>query len=353
MNTSVAPSSSPTAIIPLEAQLGVNLRAAYIWVLVAIGLPGNAACLVTILTMPMSTATFYVALLAVADTLALLLKLIFHQLAVYGEMNAAACYTLYTTNYCSCYANWVLALICFERFFSVCFPMKKQVYFTNRRVRISAVVLAIVMLVIFAPSFSFHDDWNGRRCTSREHFNQFAQEAWNAILSALYSYIPFLLMSTFTTLIIIGLQRHRRARQAIISTNTTNPGNGRAERAISIMLVSAALVFLLLTLPTCLYHLFIYKLYDSSVLKERAQDFLFYQVVTFLADTNHAVNFFIYFVSAAKFRHCFVGLLQRSPCYPQPRADSNNGSGSLEATRLTQPNQASASKENLDSIPPE
>ena len=114
------------------------------------------------------------------------------------------------------------------------------------------------------------------------------------------------------------------------------------------MLVGAALVFLALTLPTCLYHLFLYKLYDPRVLKESAQRYLFEQVVYFLADANHAVNFFIYFVTAAKFRRCFVHLLQRLPCCPHPRAAANNGAGSSEAVRLTQLTWASASKDDDD-----
>lgn len=345
MNISGAPASFPTTIpttpttiiIPSQAQLAINLRAVYIWVLVAVGLPGNAACLVTVLTMTMTTATFYVALLAVADTLALLVKLTYHQLATHRKTNAAVCYTWYTPHFFSSYANWVLVLICFERFFSVCFPLKKQAYFTKRKARISAVALAVVMVIIFTPSFSFFADWDGRACTPREHFNRPAQEAWATVVSALYFYIPFLLMSLFTTLIIVGMHRHRRARQAIASTGTSNPGNGGgAERSISIMLVGAALVFLALTLPTCLYHLFHYKLYDPSVLRESAQRYLFEQVVYFLADANHAVNFFIYFVTAAKFRRCFVHLLQRLPCCPHPRAAHNNGAGSSEAVRLTQ-----------------
>lgn len=359
MTSSVAPPppSPPSFVIPPDAELGLNLRAVYIWVLVAVGLPGNAACLATALTMRVSTATFYVALLAVADSLALLVKLLFHQLATHGLMNAAACYAIYTANYFSCYANWVLVFICFERFFSVCFPMKKQVHFTKRRVHVSAVVLALALLVVFAPSLAFHDDWKSRGggggCTTREYFAPFVYKAWPVIVTALYFYIPFLLMSLFTALIIVGLWRHRRARQAIqCRGEVSSAGSGRAERAISIMLLSAALVFLLLTLPACLYHLFLKHLYDLSVVKEAARDFLLEQVVTFLADSNHAVNFFIYFASAAKFRRCLMDLARRRSCLllllRSATGSSRNGSSCSEPVRLTQLEPAADSKENLD-----
>ncbi|XP_076461395.1 uncharacterized protein LOC143293912 [Babylonia areolata] len=335
-------------LLPEEVVLGRAIRDVYIWVLVGVGLPGNLACVLTVLSMPVTTATFYVALLAAADSLALLLKLLFHQLVSHSKMTAAACVFYFTPAFFSCYANWVLALICFERFFAVCFPLKKQVYFTKRRVRISVVVLTIALAACFGPTPFFKTEPQPHRksCVEDPTMLEFREEFYDAFFASLYFFVPFLLIAVFTTLIIVGLYRHRRARQRM-SGGTMSGGCGggesNAELSISVMLLCAGLVFLLLLLPACLYHLALEKLFDASIMEERAQVFLFYQVITVLADTNHAVNFIIYFLSAAKFRKRFVQLLRScvslASCRTRPRSCSSE-----DATHLTNVSQVNDAK---------
>ncbi|XP_076461986.1 sex peptide receptor-related protein 2-like [Babylonia areolata] len=329
-------------LLPEEVVHGRAIRNVYIWVLVGVGLPGNLACVLTVLSMPVTTATFYVALLAAADSLALLLKLLFHQLVSHAKMTAAACVFYFTPTFFSCYANWVLALICFERFVTVCFPLKKDAYFTKRRVGVSVAILTAALAVCFGPTPFFYTDvmWNGKRCVQNVGMLKFKEEFFDVFLASLYFFAPFFLIAVLTTLIIIGLYRNRQARQRIGGVVVTEGGATSEERnvelSISVMLLCAGLVFLLLLLPACLYHLALEKLFDASIMEERAQVFLFYQVITMLADTNHAVNFIIYFLSAPRFRKRFVELARRGFCFKRGEESGATASSSEDAIRLTQ-----------------
>ncbi|XP_070211993.1 blue-sensitive opsin-like [Littorina saxatilis] len=312
---SVPMSTDPPLPVPYQFTVASTIRDVYIWVLLAVGLPCNAACVVTILFMHVNIATFYVALLAVADSLALIVKAIYIKREV---PDAPSCYMLYINNFFSCYANWVLVLIVFQRFYAVCFPLKIKGAFTKKRIYISAGVLAAVLFVIMVvPTFYFLE-WDAEsECRWRNETQIYGvDKVWDSwIMSLLYSYLPFLFLVVFTTLIIVGLFRHRRTRISICAAGTSSSSDdGKAERAISIMLVCASLVFLLLTLPACLFHLFISDLYDQKVRQESAERYLVYQVVTMLSDANHAVNFFVYFASTRKFRRCFFDLVRCHPC---------------------------------------
>ncbi|XP_070211992.1 neuropeptide S receptor-like [Littorina saxatilis] len=311
-STGSTPPSGSSMPYPYELTVASTIREVYIWVLLAVGLPCNAACVVTILFMHVNTATFYVALLAVADSLALIVKAIYHQRET---PDAPSCYMLYINNFCSCYANWVLVLIVFQRFYAVCFPLRVKGAFTKKRIYISAATLAFALFAIIVVPTFYLKEWDEVKaeCKWRDEIRSFAGKVWDAwIMASLYSYVPFLFIVAFITLIIVGLYRHRRARTSICAAGTScSSDDGKAERAISIMLVCAGLVFLLLTLPVCLFHLFIYKLYDWNVVQEMSEGYLVYQVVTMLSDTNHAVNFFIYFLCGPAFRRQFLQPFQR------------------------------------------
>ena len=320
MNTTVT-----TNVVPSDDVVWRNIlqqvravRFYYIWVLAAVGFPGNLACLLTVLSMPVTTATFYVALLAGADSFALLTKLISHQLYTYDALNAVACSLEYLPTLAGAYANWVLVLICFERFFGVCWPLKKHVYFTKKKCYISALVLGLLLLVLFIPTFAFTYEAtpDGDACVPREAMSPYKDKFWDAgMTAALYFFAPFILVAIFVGITIAALQVHRRNRQNMRTSGSgSGAGDGNIELAISIMLVCAGLIFLALTLPMCLYHLVFQYQYSPKIFVDRVKDFLFYQIVTIMSETTHALNFLVYFVSATKFRASFRALLMRCPC---------------------------------------
>ena len=62
-------------------QVTITINKYYIWVVFAFGFPGNLLSLLTILRMPtVSSSKMHVAMLAVVDNLAIVAKLLYHQL---------------------------------------------------------------------------------------------------------------------------------------------------------------------------------------------------------------------------------------------------------------------------------
>ncbi|PVD29902.1 hypothetical protein C0Q70_09159 [Pomacea canaliculata] len=312
--------------------------ASYIWVLAAFGVPGNVACILTVATMTMTTATVYVVLLAAADLAALVLKLIYHQI-YYHEVpvNTFICKGDVVVQVVSCYANWTLVLICFERFLGVCYPLKRNAYFTTKKAIVIAVLLGLTLCLCFLYGFVQMDKTEEGYCYVPEYAREFHTTYWYWIIASIYFFLPFILISIFTGLIIVSLRRQRKARETIRVTAQSTSGKtteARVEQTICIMMLCAAIVFLLLILPTCIYH----SIAPLEILKDDTPEkffasSMFQYLAISLSEANHAVNFYIYFLSAKRFRFRFRDLMGK--CFPflRRRAHENIYKGYTSKTQ--------------------
>lgn len=302
--------------------------ASYMWIFFLLGFPGNIACVATVLRMStLSTATLYVALLAVVDAIALLLKLVFHQLIVNKvTLGEVGCSLVSFVNITSCYANWVLVLVCLERFLAVSFPLKKGIYFTKRRACVIAAVLFLFIFLIHTHLFFIFIP-SGYTC-------QFAVtwgDAWKWISTLIYCFLPFFFLLVLTTLIVVGLRRYQAARKSLLGCQTQKHSkkdkrndSWTLEHTISIMMVLAAVVFLVLTLPICVFIIYtgLYREGDNPLEKARRQ--FVEQLVYFMQDLTHVVNFYLYFLAADKFRSKFKDMISCRPTLDRKRSDTNN-----------------------------
>ncbi|XP_025095510.1 substance-P receptor-like [Pomacea canaliculata] len=289
--------------------------ASYIWVLAAVGVPGNVACIMTIATMTLTTATLYVVLLAAADLAALVLKVIFHQLSYHRiPENTFICKGDVFVQVVSCYANWMLVLICFERFLTVCYFLRKNTCFTIKRAIVIAVLLGVTLFLCFLYGFINMDKAKAGYCSYPEHAQEFVITYWHWIVASIYFFLPFTLLAIFTSLILVRLRRQRKASEAIGETteNTRERSQMRVELPICIMMVCAAIVFLVLTLPTCIYHLIVaWKKINVDTPQQWFAWAMFQQLAISLSEANHAVNFYIYFLSVRMFRSRFKQLMMK------------------------------------------
>ncbi|CAL1533053.1 unnamed protein product, partial [Lymnaea stagnalis] len=295
-----------------------NIRSTYIWVVFALGFPGNIFCIITVLTMQNVTpATFFVSLLAFCDGCTLVVKLVYHQIFKHGmHLGSVGCKMAFLPLFFSTLANWVLVLICAERFISVCFPLKKTYIVTKRRSYICAGVLSVVLLVMWSLLYGVmrDQDVSGLHCGTFDEYLVFWKNWWYWINAFLFLFLPFPCIVVLTAFIIRGLAVSRSDRRSIMrSSSKAKDGNRRLmeeaerlERNITIMLILAAVIFLILSLPGCIYVL-MYS--DSNDDLKRAKWELFSQIQHVLSDSSHAVNFFLYFFSAQRFRAHFFSIL--------------------------------------------
>lgn len=324
-------------------QAANTVRSVYIWVLVLCGVPGNLAAIATILRMPVTTATFYVALLSSVDVWTLMLKLGFHQMHTYRVYpnRGLACRLLnLVLETSSCYASWLLVLVCFERFISVHFPLKKRVYFTKKRAYISAAVLGGLILIAFFHYVFVSGYYD---CSEPADIDRVHESVWLWVHACLYFFLPFLGVAALAANIVVSLYRSKHARQTM-NVHNRSQDIGGTERAISVMLASAAIVFLILSLPTCVYYLADDETKAAWGITTKAKKYLFFQVTTILADATHAVDFYMYFLSAARFRSKFIELYFTScrgcawkceGCFVRSTTASTPTSGNSNETAVT------------------
>ncbi|XP_059150322.1 green-sensitive opsin-1-like [Physella acuta] len=306
------------------------IRTYYLYVLCFLGVPTNVMTVITILTMQaMSPATFYVATLAFCDGSALVCKLLLNQLTERKvNIGTVGCVAEFLPMYLSSLANWVLALICTERFVSVCYPLKKSYIFTKRRSYISIGVTSFVLLVPFLGVFAVMRDYTHKEmlCSTKSEYQWFWTYVFFWMQAILIVFFPFVVIFISTCAIVRGLRLSRKARRTILRNSIvknphrkhemTNANNERlvaeterAERNITAMMVLAAVLFLILALPSCVYFVSLREIPESQDLS-KAKWGLFKEISYVLMDSNHAINFFLYFFTAKRFRKQFFKLVK-------------------------------------------
>ena len=75
------------------------------------------------------------------------------------------------------------------------------------------------------------------------------------------------------------------------------------------MLFTVSVVFVLLTMPNCVFFIVQDDWDYQSSLHDTARYYLVFQLVFLLSDLNHAINFYLYFLSGRKFRRHFKALI--------------------------------------------
>ncbi|XP_076455670.1 rhodopsin-like [Babylonia areolata] len=296
----------------------------YLTVISAVGFPGNFLSLITILKMkPRSHPSIYVAVLAVTDNLCLAAKMFFIELTRHDvDVGDIGCNLLYFTgNLTAVYANWLLVMMTVERFLAIWMPLKVGTLCTRQRSAMALALLLLAVMSLASAVFVFSESsWAGNdfRCTYKQEYLEFVEFVWYWIDGVLYALLPCVLLIVFNTLIILGIKRAANIqRQLTEDSNCRNKqvkGQAmeqlRQQRQITVMLVVISVVFVLLTIPNCIF--FIYKPYwkvERSAYRDYANYKCIEQIVYFLSDASHAINFFVYFISTKKFRDRFLDLV--------------------------------------------
>ncbi|GFR74855.1 thyrotropin-releasing hormone receptor [Elysia marginata] len=336
-------------------KVSADLTSYYLIVLAVIGVPSNALTVITILSMrSLSPATFFVVLLAIFDGCALVVKLIGNQLAQHEvSQNNGYCKVMDPLSiFFSTTANWILVLICLERFISVCYPLKKVYIFTKRRSFIIAAILIGCMFTLIMTTLGVTRTFDNRkeRCSTEERFKPFYNNVWLYLNVALHLFIPFVIIAFLTAFIIYGLRKSRKHRMSLMrkgdgaseemkvlkdggavskkSRSSSTPvsptslhnqkmldDTARVERTITLMLIAAGVIFLVLSLPISVFYLIRGFRVSHSMSVEQARWTLFQQIAFLFIDSSHAVNFFLYFFTAKRFRVQLIRLVREKICF--------------------------------------
>ncbi|BFZ06274.1 hypothetical protein BsWGS_09313 [Bradybaena similaris] len=308
-------------------QVARQINGVYLWVLFAIGLPGNILTMVTIASMKICPATFFISLLAALDTTSLILKLVGQQVInnqVY--IGPVGCKFEWFIPYVSTLANWMIVLICAERCITVCFKGKKPEVFSMRNAYILVAVLSAMLFLLFAGiSMPMRGSISsGLYCGTFNQFVWFWVNVWYWLNAFLYMFLPAMFIIPMTALMLrkllcssnIGILQQNddigSENQASVTgrSSLTESELDNNKRGFTLAVFFAALFFVMLCLPACVFYLS-YRQYDDDLTSAKWQ--LYQQVMFLLTDSTHAINFFLYFLPARKLRGRAFEILSCKP----------------------------------------
>ncbi|KAL8605728.1 hypothetical protein ACOMHN_044327 [Nucella lapillus] len=311
------------------ASLAYDIQEHYLMVICAIGFPGNLAAILTIITVtPVRPAAFLVALLAASDSAALLTKLIVNQLYFnpHYVIDDHYCRSLAVTDVCSSFANWVLVLIAFERLVAVMLPVIRHRFLSKRRVYCVCVAIGLLIFSLHAPKIAGWEE-RGGKCRLQAGMSHYGDTVWPWLTIIVYALLPLCLLVVITIVLVVTLRRAGIRREELMEGAmaagmlTVTRELHKSERAITSMTIAASLLFILLVLPQCLYYILFHFTDAFSSMTGLPRVLLYKQIAHLLADSTHALNFYLYFFSVRRFRVYFWKMLRckRTFC-PKPHS---------------------------------
>ena len=286
---------------------------------------------------------FYMAVLAIADELALLVGCLTQWLFSYKNFNilsvsAYACkifsVVLYTT---FDFSVWMVVIMTIERFIAVTFPLKSMYFCTVKKAKIATLILTLILFAINSHFLFTHsyisrrnESWSG--CQSKnETFDYFLENLWPWIDASKYAFVPFLSILVFNALIVFNLVKAATSIKNLSSnhklkinnnaltvntpnkhnsnpnnnnnnSNNSSQGNQNNNRKLTIMLLVVSITFCILSTPVVVLQVL-----------ERANPGsnspIFYSICLLLQYVNHSTNFFLYVISGKLFRAEFIELM--------------------------------------------
>ncbi|UJR22729.1 hypothetical protein I4U23_025763 [Adineta vaga] len=300
-----------------------------------------------------TSTAFFMLILSVLDPLVLVTKN-FVYFPIFIPVNSISCKILYFLIYVLGYTNvWLLVIMTVDKFFAVWFPLRASYFCTITRAKYTCIFLFFLTSII-----SFHHFWTIDSLThphnTKKYFCYYnmihygsIHRLWRYIDFIIWCFLPFILLLLFSILIIYKLKKNRTNSHEhirhIISSNlrlreVDSPKHSSVSilagqeiemrsnqkhdvirsrhRHITLMLLSVATVFLLLTLPNSIYFVLdiTYSFNKTPIVNDYYQ-WLRYRRLTILtiimfqlSDLQHAVNFYLYLLTSHKFRRSVIGI---------------------------------------------
>ncbi|KAL4219423.1 hypothetical protein ACF0H5_022003 [Mactra antiquata] len=301
-------------------------------VLLCLGTFGNMLSFVIMAKNMLKGSTYsYLAVLAVMDILVLYIGLLRMWIGNFSidvqHTSNIMCKVVNFLGFVSSHTSvWLIIAVTIERFIAVKCPLRAPRICTVNRARF--VVLGIITIIC---GLNVHIFWTVELQETPNHgfvceaSHVFSRDIWPWVDAAIYSFIPFGIITILNSLIVRKVLYARRKRTLLQHTQiTTKYSNfscsskqssqrqraNESNKKLTIMLLSVSFTFLLTTLP--MNALQIVSAFVGNVTGKRyAQMMLGRTIVELLMYMNHSINFFLYCATGRKFRKQVRDLLCR------------------------------------------
>lgn len=300
-------------------KLGVGILLWMLPIIITIGTIGNILSFVVMLQREMrQTSTFfYLAALAVADTVVLVMSALKTWIRLFSgfemlHISNLSCKVFMFCTYLSLHLSaWLIVAVTVERFIVVWFPLKATSICSAKRAKFTTCGIALGFFLL-----NVHLFWTAELITSpRSGRSQCAMSQNNKFLYhdvlpwvhlTLYSFLPFVSLLVFNVLIILSLVKHR---QTITSQMTKDDRRTRYNhRKLAVTLLCISFVWMLTTTPSALYT--VLPLRPQSASQEAT--LFFVKVICYIfMYVNHSINFFLYCITGQAFRRQLLKVMCR------------------------------------------
>lgn len=316
------------------------LDTTYLWTLTIIGLIGNSLSMVTILRMrPLTSSSLYVAFLAIMDSCSLVIKLIFQQVTKYdiGIGSGGCQILLFLGNTSVMVANWLVVAMTAERLLAIWFPFTVAEISTKSKAWIVYISLMVVFMGVNCfYLFTFEEDYDEVTFFTCEPMDEYKDVVVNVLYwldAACYALAPCILLMIFNCLLLVGTWMSMREQKKLTQNKDQMDEKRKQQNQITIMLVTVSVIFLVLTIPNGIFFMHTGS-WNPNSNHAWAEKILVERIILFLSDCNHAVNFFLYFLSGRRFRQMFLKMFCPM-CVSRKQPDSTYAPGAVSGTRAT------------------
>ena len=305
-------------------------------VLLFFGTFGNVASFIILAKSMFRVGTYsYLTILAVMDTLVIyngLFRMLLENFTIdlQHRMNIL-CKLVNLFGYvCSDTSVWLIVAVTVERFLAVNLPLRAPRMCNARRARW---IILVLFLSLFA--LNMHFLWTielnpeNQLCDAGPSYKVLVRQVWPWVDAAIYSMVPFLIISILNVSIIRGVLFARRKRTIlqmhplVLTTRRQVPRKitkqpNEHSRSLTCMLLVISFSFVLTTLPMNVFT--IVNAFVGPGTQSESEDDAMLKFATFkLARTvvellmylNHSINFFLYCAMGEKFRLQFRMMISR------------------------------------------
>ncbi|XP_052223909.1 growth hormone secretagogue receptor type 1-like [Dreissena polymorpha] len=302
-------------------------------ILLILGTFGNVLSFVIMSRNMFKVSTYcYLALLAIMDTFVLYIGLLRMWISNFALdiqiISNCMCKLVTFFGYVSSVTSvWLIIAVTIERFIAVKFPLKAPRICNVVRARI--VILTITLATCLLNSHIFwtvelrSNDINGTvssKCDASVKHVILIKEIWPWVDAAVYSFVPFVIISVLNSMIVRRVLEARRQRNELQMMPLTNKylsarsrctvkRSNESSKKLTCMLLAVSFTFLITTLPMNILMLVNALLGDDKTSvhsyeykRKYAILTLARTVVEMLMYINHSMNFFLYCATGRKFR---------------------------------------------------
>ncbi|CAF1606769.1 unnamed protein product, partial [Didymodactylos carnosus] len=287
--------------------------ASYAAILVIIGTIGNLLTIYILLrpSLRCNTTMRYLTAAAIADLCTLYswnLNL-FYKYIINSYQNDLEDISLYTCRLISFLAfsslqlsSWYLMLVSFDRMMNIHFLFWKKDFgkpyiSTYIIIIVATIILVLNSHLLFINGFIEQNCIpNGKQtcviCYKRLTDDRYVFPKWEKVHLISYTLIPFTVMSICNLFIIrriLATNRRQSTKTSII--NKSIKFRLRKQRQSTRMLILVTFLFILLTLPAMIYHIFLRELFE----KKKPLKYILQGILLCIQFTSHTINFFCLF----------------------------------------------------------